>query len=260
MHDCLDVDYHYVQDRKILNLKRKSMNSQPFFSLSIYGECFNYIIQAIGVISIFALLSPIFVGIILVLSAALIWLTIYTQKCDFDFNNDKVEDDRKLTYLYEVMTKYKFAKEIRINNAGAYIENKYKDTFMIQIRKLKQLLKKKLGVNLLSVLFSAIQAAIMYLYFTYQVFSSQISIAQYTVMLASTTLFTSVLLGIFKDIGMINNSLKAADFYREYEETLKNNSVLSDSNRLSEIDLDFSTASFKFENVSFCYPGASDFT
>ena len=79
-------------------------------------------------------------------------------------------------------------------------------------------------------------------------------------MLASTTLFTSVLLGIFKDIGMINNSLKAADFYREYEETLKNNSVLSDSNRLSEIDLDFSTASFKFENVSFCYPGASDFT
>lgn len=174
MHDCLDVDYHYVQDRKILNLKRKSMNSQPVFSLSIYGECFNYIIQAIGVISIFALLSPIFVGIILLLSAALIWLTIYTQKCDFDFNNDKVEDDRKLTYLYEVMTKYKFAKEIRINNAGAYIENKYKDTFMIQIRKLKQLLKKKLGVNLLSVLFSTIQAAIMYLYFTYQVFSSQI--------------------------------------------------------------------------------------
>jgi len=240
MHDCLDVDYHYVQDRKILNLKRKSMNSQPVFSLSVYGECFSYIIQAIGVISIFALLSPIFIGIILVLSAALIWLTIYTQKCDFDFNNDKVEDDRKLTYLYEVMTKYKFAKEIRINNAGAYIENKYKATFMTQIQKLKQLLKKKLGVNLLSVLFSTIQAAIMYLYFTYQVFSSQISIAQYTV--------------------MINNSLKAADFYREYEDTLKNNSVLSDSNRLSEIGLDFSTASLKFENVSFCYPGASDFT
>ena len=259
IQDCLDIDYHYVQDGKILNLKQKSMISQPPFFLSHWGNLINYFIQSISVLFIFSVFSPPFTLIIMLLSVLMIMLTIYTQKCDFNFNNSKVEDDRKLDYLYSVMTDYKYAKELRINNAAQFIKNKYIFETKIQIRKLKKLLNKKLGVNSLSIILSIIQTGCMYLYFSHQVFLSQISIAEYSVLISSATLFTSVLLACFSSLGAINSSFKALEFYREYEQVLRENSTLSKSNTLSEINIDFSKANIKFENVSFMYPDATEY-
>ena len=259
IQDCLDIDYHYVQDGKILNLKQKSMISQPPFFLSHWGNLINYFIQSISVLFIFSVFSPPFTLIIMLLSVLMIMLTIYTQKCDFNFNNSKVEDDRKLDYLYSVMTDYKYAKELRINNAAQFIKNKYIFETKIQIRKLKKLLNKKLGVNSLSIILSIIQTGCMYLYFSHQVFLSQISIAEYSVLISSATLFTSVLLSCFSSLGAINSSFKALEFYREYEQVLRENSTLSKSNTLSEINIDFAKANIKFENVSFMYPDATEY-
>lgn len=259
IQDCLDIDYHYVQNGKILNLKQKSMISQPPFFLSHWGNLINYFIQSISVLFIFSVFSPPFTLIIMLLSVLMIMLTIYTQKCDFNFNNSKVEDDRKLDYLYSVMTDYKYAKELRINNAAQFIKNKYIFETKIQIRKLKKLLNKKLGVNSLSIILSIIQTGCMYLYFSHQVFLSQISIAEYSVLISSATLFTSVLLACFSSLGAINSSFKALEFYREYEQVLRENSTLSKSNTLSEINIDFAKANIKFENVSFMYPDATEY-
>ncbi len=259
IQDCLDIDYHYVQDGKILNLKQKSMISQPPFFLSHWGNLINYFIQSISVLFIFSVFSPPFTLIIMLLSVLMIMLTIYTQKCDFNFNNSKVEDDRKLDYLYSVMTDYQYAKELRINNAAQFIKNKYIFETKIQIRKLKKLLNKKLGVNSLSIILSIIQTGCMYLYFSHQVFLSQISIAEYSVLISSATLFTSVLLACFSSLGAINSSFKALEFYREYEQVLRENSTLSKSNTLSEINIDFAKANIKFENVSFMYPDATEY-
>lgn len=259
IQDCLDIDYHYVQNGKILNLKQKSMISQPPFFLSHWGNLINYFIQSISVLFIFSVFSPPFTLIIMLLSVLMIMLTIYTQKCDFNFNNSKVEDDRKLDYLYSVMTDYQYAKELRINNAAQFIKNKYIFETKIQIRKLKKLLNKKLGVNSLSIILSIIQTGCMYLYFSHQVFLSQISIAEYSVLISSATLFTSVLLACFSSLGAINSSFKALEFYREYEQVLRENSTLSKSNTLSEINIDFAKANIKFENVSFMYPDATEY-
>ena len=259
IQDCLDIDYHYVQDGKILNLKQKSMISQPPFFLVHWGNLINYFIQSISVLFIFSVFSPPFTLIIMLLSVLMIMLTIYTQKCDFNFNNSKVEDDRKLDYLYSVMTDYQYAKELRINNAAQFIKNKYIFETKIQIRKLKKLLNKKLGVNSLSIILSIIQTGCMYLYFSHQVFLSQISIAEYSVLISSATLFTSVLLACFSSLGAINSSFKALEFYREYEQVLRENSTLSKSNTLSEINIDFAKANIKFENVSFMYPDATEY-
>lgn len=259
MQDTLDIDYHYVQDGKMLNLKQKSMRSQPPFFLVHWGNVINYSIQLISVLFLFSILSPIFVVIILILSVLIIILTIYTQKSELDYHNNKIEDDRKLNYLYSVMTEYKYAKEIRMNNANIFIKNKYINETKKQIGKLKQLIHKKLGINSLSLILSIIQTGLMYLYFSYQVSTLQISIAEYSVLIASTTLFASVLLLCFSSVGEINNSFKALDYYCEYERILMNNRTLPQSNELKEIDIDFSKADLKFENVSFIYPGTNQY-
>ena len=259
MQDCLDIDYHYVQDGKILDLKKKSMRSQPPFFLNHWGNVLNYSIKIVSVLFIFSRFSLTFMLIILLLSVLLIRLTVYTQKCDYNFSNNKIKDERKLDYLYSVMTDYKYAKEIRINNANDFIKNKYVAETKLQAKKLKQLLYKKLGVDSLSVILSIIQTALMYLYFSRLVFIRQIGIAEYSVLIASTTLFTSALLSCFASLGAINNSFKALEFHREYEQVLKDNCTSSKSNELPEVNIDFSQADFSFENVSFIYPDAKEY-
>lgn len=105
------------------------MIAEPAFFLSNWGVFINYFIQFTGVISIFSILSPWFIVIILILSTILIFLTMYKQKCDFVFSNEKVVDDRKLDYLYNVMTTYKYSKRNPYNNAKPFIRNKYSNDF-----------------------------------------------------------------------------------------------------------------------------------
>ncbi len=181
-------------------------------------------------------------------------MTIYTQRCDYKFKLDCADDERRLQYLYEIMTKYKFAKEIRINNAADYISGKYKTVSSEHMSKFRRLLRKKLGVNWLGILLSCLQSALMYFYFTYQASVGVLSIADYTVALASTMLFTSALLALFKSIGAIRNVLDSVDIYRDYEETLENNSLIRETSEFLERELDVKKATLCFENVSFRYP------
>lgn len=259
MNDCVCVNYHYVQDGSMANLKRKSMKAHPAFFISIWGNFFNYFVQLAGVLFIFSVLSPWFVLIILVISALLIRMSLLTQKQEFDFDNGKVEDDRKLEYLYSVMTEYKFAKEIRINNANQFIQEKYSSIFAAQVAKMTALYRRKFGVQSLSNLLTILQTALMYIYFTWQVSMGRVSIAQYTVLLSSTTLFTSILLSFFKTMGEINNNCKSIAFYRQYLDMVQKNSEISKSNALPEPVLDFTNEKICFENVSFVYPNTSQY-
>lgn len=260
MQDCLDVDYHYVQDREILNLKRNSMKAHPVFSLDAFGSCIQSLVKILGVASVFTFFSQRFLLILLAISALLIALTLFTQSCDYKFSNERADDDRKLQYLYEVMTKYQFAKEVRIGGADAYIESKYKSVFATFFGKLKGLLRKKCFLDVLSVVLSCLQSAAMYLYFSRQVTTGEIRLSEYVVLVASTALFTTSFLALFRQIGRIRNTLKASDLYRKYEELLKNNRTLQDSNALPSLDIDIRTADLVFDDVSFCYPGASSDT
>lgn len=259
MNDCVCVDYHYVQDGSMANLKRKSMNAHPAFFISTWGNFFNYFVQLAGVLFIFSVLSPWFVVLILAISVLLIRMSLLTQKQEFEFDNGKVEDDRKLEYLYSVMTEYKFAKEIRINNAGQFIREKYSSIFAVQLDKLTALYRKKFGIQSLSNLLTILQTALMYIYFTWQVSMGRVSIAQYTVLLSSTTLFTSVLLSFFKTLGAINNNCKSIEFYRQYLDMVQKNSEIYRSNTLPEPEMDFTNEKIRFENVSFAYPNTSEY-
>lgn len=257
MNDCICVNYHYVQDGSMMNLKRKSMNAHPAFFISTWGNFFNYLVQFAGILFIFSVLSPWFIIIILAISAILIVMSLLLQRQEFDFNNSKVEDDRRLEYLYSVMTEYRYAKELRINNANRFIREKYASIFGRQIDRLKSLYRRKLGLQGLSNLLTVLQTAVMYIYFTYQVSQERVSIAQYTVLLSSTALFTSILLSFFKTVGAINNNCRAIEFYREYLDTVQRNSGIYRSNDLPEQETDFTDERICFENVSFMYPGSS---
>ena len=252
--DIVDLNYHYAQDGTIRNLRQKSMLASPAFYLGNIISFLNYFIQFAGIISIFSILSPLFIFMIAATSAVSIIFVFKTQKNDFDFQNEKVDDDRKIDYLYDVMTGYRFAKEVRINNAENYVADKYSGILQRQINKLKALYNKAIKINFVSTIITIIQTVIMYFYFSYQVYITNITIAEYTVLLSATTLLTSILLGFFDNIARLGRVFKAVDFYYEYKKLMETQSNIITSNNFAEREIDFLNAVIKFENVSFTYP------
>lgn len=254
IEDALVIDYHYVQDGSILDLKKKSMSAHPAFYVSHLGEFIKYIIQFIGIFYILTLLSPWFVFILITTSIISILLTFRTQKLEYELYNLNIEDDRKLDYIYKVMTEYRYAKEVKLNRADSFLIGKYHKILQAHINKLISYYRKTIKINFLSSVITITQTFAMYSYFSYQVFSNQINIAQYSVLLGSVSLLAAILLGFFYNLAHINKISKYCDLYREYKQIVRQNSNIAISNEFTKINIDFNNPVICFENVSFRYP------
>lgn len=252
--DSVDVNYHYAQDGTILDLKKKSMVALPAFYIDHLGDIIRYIVQFFSVITIVSYFSPLFLLILSLTSAVSVYFIFQTKKDDLAFQNEKVKDDRKLDYLYLVMTEYGYAKEVRINRAEDYAMNKYDGIMREQFKRLKTLLGRRMKINIGSTVIAVVQTALMYLYFSYMAFSDRISISEYTVLLGSTALFVSLILGFFEKIALFGRTLNVLDYYFEYRDTITAGSDIHASNAMPYKKLDFSHPVIRFENVSFTYP------
>ncbi|MBQ8798003.1 MAG: ABC transporter ATP-binding protein [Lachnospiraceae bacterium] len=255
MKDCVNVDYHFVQDRTLLDLKPKSMRARPEFFLGLWGRCISDISKIAGVITIMAVMSPWFLLALVLLAVCVIKTKVWTEKKETEYQQEKTEADRKMDYLYTAMTDYKYAKEIRINNVARILGDKYDEIGALQLRKLKQLIARKIGIESIGKILEGIQILLIYFYFTYQVFCGGISIAEYTVLVSSVTLCLQSAISLWSNLGYVKNNFSAIEYLKQYMTVVKENSINSDSNRFPLADMDFERADITFEKVSFHYPG-----
>lgn len=135
MRDAVGIDYHHAQDGSILDLKRKSIGGHPVWFLGDVGVLLQYAVQLAGVSYLMTRISPLFVLLLLATSAVSIVLSFRTQRLEFAFQNARVPENRKLDYLYQAMTGYAFAKEIRINRANRFLEKKYESILPVKLKK-----------------------------------------------------------------------------------------------------------------------------
>lgn len=254
MQDCVNINYHYVQDRTVLNLKNKSINAHPVWLLADIGLFFQYIVQFAGILYLFSVLSPLFLLILILTSSVSVVLSFRHQKMDYELKNATAEENRKLDYLYTVMTDYKHTKEIRINDASDFVDQKYKTVLEMQIDKLSEFIKKTTRMGIVSTVMTVVQTAAMFLYFSYQVATSEISIAEYTVLLAATTLLVSILLGFFDTLARINKTLLYTELFRSYRNYVSGNSTIRASEKFAPVKLDINKIEIVFDHVSFSYP------
>lgn len=254
MRDAIFINYHYAQDGSILDLKKKSMKAHPVWLLRDLGILLKYVIQFLGIIYLFVRISSLFLLVIVGTSVISILISLKKQKIDYKFQNSQVTENRKLEYLYMTMSDYKYAKEIRVNKANNFIEKKYKSILAQQIQKFKQCIKEYIGFGIIQVSIVTIQTVITYIYFTYQVYSNSISIAEYTVLLGATTLLTSIILGVFEYLGKIKIILDYTDLFRKYQKHIKEHSHISlNANPISYTNIS-TPPCITFENISFKYP------
>lgn len=254
IRDAVLINYHYAQDGSILDLKKKSMRAHPVWFLSDMEVLLKYVIQFLGILYLFASITPLFILIIVITSAISIVLALRKQRLDYDLQNAQIAEDRKLDYLFKTMSDYTYAKEIRINQADGFICNQYRGILQKQIQKIKQFIKKTVRIGSVQVFVVVLQTFVTYLFFTYQVSHGSIDIADYTVLLGATTLLASILLGFFEHLGKIKITLNYTDLFRKYRAFIETNSNIASGNN-SPIRLQNTIAPrITFENVTFRYP------
>lgn len=223
MRDGIIVNYHWAQDGSVLDMKKKSMGANPVFVFSHIGNFIDYIVKFSGILFIFSILSPLFIIMISATSAISIVITFKIRKLDFEFENERTEDSRKLDYLYNLMTRYEYAKEVRINNLKPLIIQKNAGIVATQLVKLKEFMRSKLRFDSLSAVIAAVQSVIMYLYFSYRVYIGSLTIADYSVLLGAVTLLTSILIGFFDNIAVIDRMTARMDIFLKYKKWMREN-------------------------------------
>ncbi len=257
MNDSIRIDYHYAQDRSILNLKKKSMGANPAWFLWSVGKLVKCIVQFAGITYLFSILSPLFLGVLLLTSVLSILFIVYEGRLDFAYRNDSTEDERAMDYLYKTMTDSGYAKEVRINHADNILKRKYSGRYESHLARKIQLENKRAFLHICSLILTVVQSITMYLYFSHQVFSAQIDIGEYTVLLGATTLLAGVLLEFFNlTVNNIAKTLDFTDLFREYQNHVTENSKIFASRELSMPKFDRSELKISFEDVSFTYPGS----
>ena len=257
MNDSIRIDYHYAQDRSILDLKKKSMGANPAWFILSFGQLIKCIVQFVGIAYLFSVLSPLFLSVLLLTSVLSIWFIVRERRLDFAYRNESTEDERAMDYLYKTMTDSGYAKEVRINRADSILTKKYSERYKAHLERKNKLENKRAFLHICSLILTVVQSIAMYLYFSHQVFSAQIGVGEYTVLLGATTLLAGVLLEFFNlTVNDMAKTLDFTDLFREYQNHVTENSKIFASRELPMHEIDRANLKISFEDVSFTYPGS----
>ncbi len=259
IRDGIIVDYHWAQDGAVLDRKKKSMGSNPLILFTYIGTFVNHVVKLAGVAYIFVRLSPLFLLFLGLLSALSVIFTFRKRKMDFDLENEQTEDKRKQKYLYRLMTRYEYAKEIRINDLKSFVLDKYKENMLSQFNRMQDFLKKKLAADGTLILITVLQSVIMYLYFSYSVYIKEISLAEYSVLIGAVTILTSTFLAFFDNIALIGRLAAHTEIFLDYKKWIRENSGIFLTNEWENVELSCENFTIRFENVSFRYPGREEY-
>ena len=256
MEDTQKINYHYIADGTLFNLRGRAMWAHPVFYINHLGSFLGNVIRLMGLITIFIWLSPLF---LLILSITIIigtWLMFKTKEKEYDFRNSRQDDDRRIDYLYKVMTEYRFGKEVRVNKANTFVHGYYQGVVSTLMKKIKSYNLQLIKIGWGKFLIVAIQSICMYIFFSYQVAAGQISIAEYVLLLGAVTLTASVFLSMSENLATIKISMRDVTSNVEYLQLLEDKSDIIKSNNLPLVTIDRGTIEVRFESVTFRYPGS----
>lgn len=80
MKDCVNIYYHYVENKSVLELKKKSMGANPVWFLDDFFVLLLYVVQFAGITYLFVELSPWFILIVAATSSISIVLNFKSVK------------------------------------------------------------------------------------------------------------------------------------------------------------------------------------
>ena len=246
----MSLNYEDLENPQILDLFEKSRNG---FHL------YDFFDQSVSIISSFFTLTG-YLAILFTFNWLMLFIVIAAVTINIFVNNKKNKNqykmsekaapiNRKLTYFANLVNDITYAKEIKVNNIGSFIINKYNK----QVKEFKKLLtniyRRLLAYNGVTSITSLLQTFFLYSIVGYAAFNKSISIGDFSMYISSISAASGVIIGIIGSLMSITQNLKYATGMRtffELERKVEKGGVT---------EFDHKKAKIEFENVSFKYPG-----
>lgn len=253
------MDYETLEDAKALDLMGLAAeNAHPVhFIDSVISGLVTNIIQLAGYVYIVSSLHPLMIVVILVISLLSSQVTKIREKLGYKVQPFFVNMQRKLTYLFKSMIRLDHAKEVRINNASEWIEEKYAIVGNESTNLFRSYQKKQLKLNLVDCLLSFLQICTLYGYSAYRLFLGQVTLGSFQLYLNAVSFFTS---SIKELISRFHSLATLSKYVDDYKKCRNLTTPLYEKQKIcSPVERTSHESKIEFVNVSFKYPNTQKY-
>ena len=254
---CLDIDYEQCGDARVMDklyTAGRIVNDNNFGALlASVRTFFTGIFILFGIIALTITIDAIVILLAIAVIIVQTVLTSKTAKKQLDFNTKSYPYMRRSEYIGRMSYHISFRKDILLYKAKNYVANKinnYHKTLLEFFRKLARfnIISQSLG----TLTANAYQFA-MYLFLSVRALARVITIGDFTLFLNALNNFVSSSNNVISSVIDIRQRIQYFVIYQEFMnlESKQEKGVLP-LNLPKEYTI-------KFENVSFAYPGKSEF-
>lgn len=249
------VKYEYLEDPTYLDMKSRASQciDNNYDIAGIANNVSSFITNIITLLGLAYLISQLNLLMVLLIIFVVV-INSYAKakqarKTHF-FRSQFSKIARKLFYIIGVTWDYKYAKEIKTYNLKSWLSDKKQNYLKETSSNSNKIFFLSTLISLLSVLTSAVQQLVVYLYLVINVLNQTITIGEFSMYVTAINRFSISLTNIMGAyIAIAESSLYLADYISFLE--------LETSYQMHQIDEEIPTDQVEIEfcNVSFAYPG-----
>lgn len=249
----MDAEFQCIESQKFLDLKSKAErflygNGSGFAtvlenSFSIFGK----ICSCAALIGIITQLNVFLIIVLIVIVLIDTFVNIRTQKRNINLNLQKAVKERRCGYFSNIFQDFQYGKEIRVYNLSEWLTDKYRNQLNILQKFYKKMAVNNFKYNFITIITSAFQLALCYVYVIRQALNRVISVGQFSMYLSSINTFSSTLKDVIfglVDIQQYNS------YYTAFKEYINLDSITKPKELKCPITDDFI---IEFQNVYFKY-------
>ncbi|MDR1324610.1 MAG: ABC transporter ATP-binding protein/permease [Treponema sp.] len=222
--------------------------------LSRAADVSSYIITLVGIVSIISVLNPLVVAVFVVLTLFTAWVNSKVKKANNQLDIEQPIQERRLSYDASLFDEYRFAKEIRINTIGEWLLQRLRNRLAVLHNFYAKRYYNSLKAQIVSNIITFIQQGIAYGYLVYSILEGRFGIGSFTMYLAAINSFSGAMFSVMDSVVDIR---RFSDFYDAVDDFLN----MPKRQREGKKALKYSSPPLlEFRNVSFRYPGQSNYT
>ncbi len=250
----LIMPYEKLEDEKVRDMQQtvsSKVRANNFAFINLIG-LISSIIKLVGFSYIITTLDPIVLIVALGIIIIKYFLNKRQSKNDYNYQPTLAKHTRKFDYLFESMTNFDYAKEVRVNKADEILSNKFNKTLSSFNRDNKKFLFRQLCVNILSGVVSFAQALVSYGYAAYGAIKNMITVGEFNLYIGAIYNLSGAFNEVVAKCIELKYMSKYVDDYREYIKAAMSRDAEKEINSMPDENEDLPM--FEFDNVSFIYP------
>nr|WP_300657449.1 ABC transporter ATP-binding protein [uncultured Acetatifactor sp.] len=255
----LDMDYARLEDEHVRDLQGTIMGK---VHVNNAAETLRGVITSLlrlaGYAYLVFMLHPLVLLAVALVTAVNYGLGLKREKCSYVFAPEQARAARKFDYCFETMADFSYAKEVRINQASAWLAGKFSQVLDAYRGKLRKHENRMLLLAILEAAVGFVQMSAMYGYAVHRAILGEITIGDFSVFAGACLSLSAAFGGL---VGGMTNMLylsKYVDDYKKYTELAKPSHLKKGQAAIPDKEAgNVGNRQFliEFRDVSFRYPG-----